>query len=57
MKVDLRITGGTWIDPDRGLHGPGEVLIKGNRIVSPGQGRPSRLGGRSSQSPHVHQLP
>lgn len=38
MKVDLRITGGTLIDPGRGLHGPGEVLISGNRIVGPSQG-------------------
>jgi dihydroorotase len=38
MKVDWQITGGTIIDPGRGVRGPGEVLIKGNRIVSPGQG-------------------
>ena len=33
MKVDLRICGGTIIDPERGISGPGEVLIRGNRIV------------------------
>jgi predicted amidohydrolase len=38
MKVDWQITGGTIIDPSRSVRGPGEVLIKGNRIVSPGQG-------------------
>jgi predicted amidohydrolase len=38
MKVDLRITGGTLIDPHRGIHGRGEVLIQGGRIVSPGRG-------------------
>lgn len=34
MKVDLRIIGGTVIDPERGINGPGEVLIRGNKIVS-----------------------
>lgn len=34
MKVDLRIIGGTVIDPERGINGPGEVLIRGNVIVS-----------------------
>ncbi|MDR3562407.1 MAG: metallo-dependent hydrolase [Negativicutes bacterium] len=38
MNVDIRIAGGTVIDPERGLKGPGEVLIKGNQIVSPAQG-------------------
>ena len=38
MKVDWRITGGTIIDPGRAVRGPGEVLIKGNRIVSSGRG-------------------
>ncbi len=33
MKVDLRIIGGTIIDPERGIHGPGEVLIQKNQIV------------------------
>ncbi len=33
MKVDLRITGGTIIDPERGINGLGEVLIRGNKIV------------------------
>jgi dihydroorotase len=33
LKVDLRICGGTIIDPERGISGPGEVLIRGNRIV------------------------
>jgi dihydroorotase len=37
VKVDLRITGGTIIDPERGINGPGEVLIRGNKIV--GQAR------------------
>ena len=38
MKVDCQITGGRIIDPSRSISGPGEVLIKGNQIVSPGQG-------------------
>ncbi len=33
MKVDLRIIGGTIIDPERGISGPGEVFIRGNKIV------------------------
>jgi predicted amidohydrolase len=33
VKVDLRIVGGTIVDPERGVNGPGEVLIRGNRIV------------------------
>jgi predicted amidohydrolase len=37
VKVDLKITGGTIIDPERGINGPGEVLIRGNKIV--GQAR------------------
>jgi predicted amidohydrolase len=39
VKLDLRIAGGTIVDPERGIHGPGEVLIQGNTIVSaqPGQ--------------------
>lgn len=32
------------IDPGRGLRGPGEVLIKGNRIASPGQGEAVEAG-------------
>jgi predicted amidohydrolase len=38
MKVDLRIAGGTVIDPERASHGPAEVLIKGNVIVASAQG-------------------
>jgi predicted amidohydrolase len=33
VKVDLRIIGGTIIDPERGINGLGEVLIRGNKIV------------------------
>ncbi|MGA2963636.1 MAG: metallo-dependent hydrolase [Candidatus Korobacteraceae bacterium] len=33
----MKITGGTIIDPERGINGPGEVLIRGNKIV--GQAR------------------
>ena len=33
MKVDLRIIGGTIVDPERGINSPGEVLIRGNKIV------------------------
>jgi predicted amidohydrolase len=33
VKVDLRIIGGTIIDPERGINSPGEVLIRGNKIV------------------------
>ena len=40
MKVDLRITGGTVVDPERGINGPGEVLIQGNTIVSAKPGEP-----------------
>ncbi len=41
MKVDLRITGGILIDPHRGIHGPGEVLIKGGLDC---ESRPGRNG-------------
>lgn len=34
MRVDLKIEGGTVIDPERSLFGVGDVLIKGTRIVS-----------------------
>jgi dihydroorotase len=33
VRVDLKIIGGTVIDPERGINGPGEVLIRGNKIV------------------------
>lgn len=33
LKVDIRIMNGTIIDPEQGISGSGEVLIKGNRIV------------------------
>jgi dihydroorotase len=36
MKVGLRIVGGTIVDPDRGINGPGDVLINGHRIVEAG---------------------
>ena len=38
MKIDLKIAGGTIIDPHRGLHGHGDVLIHGNTIVTAGPG-------------------
>jgi predicted amidohydrolase len=38
MKVDFRISGGTIIDPERGLNAPGEVLIRGNAIVGAARG-------------------
>jgi predicted amidohydrolase len=34
MKVDIKIVGGTLIDPERGIYGPGEVLIRGDRIIN-----------------------
>jgi dihydroorotase len=34
MKVTLRIAGGTIIDPERQLNGPGDVLILGDTIVA-----------------------
>jgi predicted amidohydrolase len=37
MKVDFRITGGTIIDPERGVNAPGEVLTRGNAIVGAAQ--------------------
>jgi dihydroorotase len=33
MKIDLKIAGGTIIDPERGMNAQGEVLIHGNAIV------------------------
>ena len=33
MKVDLRIAGGTVVDPERGVHAVGDVLIRGNLIA------------------------
>jgi predicted amidohydrolase len=33
VKIDLRIIGGTIIDPERGINRLGEVLIRGNKIV------------------------
>jgi dihydroorotase len=33
MKIDLKIAGGTIIDPYRGMSAPGEVLIQGNSIL------------------------
>src|SRR5262245_4195974 len=38
MKVDLRIVGGTIVDPDRGINGPGEVLVDRHQIVEAGAG-------------------
>jgi dihydroorotase len=38
MTADIRISGGTVIDPERGIYGPGEIAIKGNRIVASGKG-------------------
>jgi len=38
MKVDLKITGGTILDPERGVNAPGDVLIRGNAIVEAAQG-------------------
>lgn len=38
MKVDLRITGGTIVDPERRINAPGEVLIRGNTIIEGGTG-------------------
>jgi predicted amidohydrolase len=38
VKVDLRIIGGTIIDPERGINGPGEVLIQKNQIVGKSDG-------------------
>jgi predicted amidohydrolase len=34
--IDIRITGGTIVDPARGINGPGDVLIHGRSIASPG---------------------
>jgi dihydroorotase len=39
MKVDLRITGGTVIDPERGMNAQGEVLVLGSRIVEAEPGK------------------
>jgi dihydroorotase len=36
LKVDLRIVGGTLIDPERGISGAGDVLIERHRIVDAG---------------------
>jgi dihydroorotase len=33
MKINLKITGGTIVDPERGRNGPGDVLVHGNTIV------------------------
>jgi predicted amidohydrolase len=38
VKVDLRIIGGTIVDPERGINGAGEVLIRGNKIVGQTKG-------------------
>jgi len=34
MKIDLKITGGTIVDPERDVNGQGDVLIHGNSIVA-----------------------
>jgi dihydroorotase len=39
MKVDLKITGGTVIDPERGMNAQGEVLVLGNKIVEAEPGK------------------
>jgi predicted amidohydrolase len=41
MKVDLKITGGTIIDPERGVHAPGDLLIRGSEIVAAAPGEPA----------------
>ena len=38
MKADLRVIGGIIIDPERGFNGPGEVLIRGNKIIDQAKG-------------------
>jgi predicted amidohydrolase len=40
MRVDIKIEGGTVLDPERGFFGVGEVLIEGSRIVAAGTGEP-----------------
>jgi predicted amidohydrolase len=38
MKVDLRIAGGTIIDPERGMNAPGDVLMRGGAVVEAPKG-------------------
>jgi dihydroorotase len=40
MTADIRITGGTIVDPARGINGPGEVLVHGPSIVEAEPGSP-----------------
>ena len=42
MNVDLKIAGGTIIDPERGINAQGDVLIRGNTIVEAAAGRSDR---------------
>ena len=53
MKVDLRITGGTVIDPERRINAPGEVLVLGNTIVE----ARARGDGRSRNDDRCPRLP
>lgn len=39
MKVDLKIAGGTIIDPERGVNAPGDVLMLGDTIVGAEPGK------------------
>ncbi len=38
MKVDLKITGGTILDPERGVNALGDLLIRGSEIVAAAPG-------------------
>jgi dihydroorotase len=44
VAVDIRITGGTLVDPARGINGPGDVLIHGRSIIEAPPGEPVRAG-------------
>jgi len=44
MKVDLKITSGTIIDPGRGVNAVGDVLIRGDAIVEAVQGESVEAG-------------
>lgn len=40
VRADILIRGGTVVDPARGLQGPGEVLIRGDKVIAAAPGEP-----------------